>query len=44
MNEPTITFVGNLSADIELRFTPVCRGFAISEVPGGGNRRVGWSR
>lgn len=41
MNEPTITFVGNLAADPELKFTPVSRGFAITEVVVGRNRRVG---
>jgi single-stranded DNA-binding protein len=37
MNEPTITLTGNLTTDPDLRFTPVSRGFVISEALVGGN-------
>lgn len=40
MNETTITITGNLVDNPELRFTPIPREFAISEVLVGLNRRV----
>jgi single-strand DNA-binding protein len=40
-NEPTTTITGNLTADPELRFTPVSREFAISEGCSAGNRSGG---
>jgi single-stranded DNA-binding protein len=36
-----ITIAGNLTADPELRYTPVSREFAITEWSSGWNRRVG---
>lgn len=36
-----ITIAGNLTADPELRYTPVSREFAITEGSSAGNRRVG---
>jgi single-strand DNA-binding protein len=41
--ETTVTVVGNLTTDPELRFTPVSREFAISEALGGRNSRVGFA-
>lgn len=38
--ETQTTFIGNLTADPELRFTQVSRGFAISEAMYGWNSRV----
>jgi single-stranded DNA-binding protein len=38
--EPVITVVGNLTADPELRFTTIARGFVNSEGVSGGNRRA----
>jgi hypothetical protein len=40
-NETVITVVGNLTADPELRFTPVSREFEISEGFDGENRSGG---
>jgi single-stranded DNA-binding protein len=37
MNEPIITIAGNLTADPELKYTNVSRGFVISEALVGGN-------
>ena len=39
MNETQLTITGNLVDDPELRFTPIPREFAISEVLVGLNRR-----
>lgn len=39
-NDTTLTIVGNLVADPELGFTAFSRGFVISEVVAGWNRRV----
>jgi len=39
--DTVITVVGNLTADPELRFTPVSREFAISEGCSAGNRSGG---
>jgi single-stranded DNA-binding protein len=38
-NETTITVTGNLVDDPELRFTPVSRGFRITEEPFAANPR-----
>jgi single-strand DNA-binding protein len=35
--ETSITVIGNLTSDPELRFTPVARGFTKSEAPIEGN-------
>lgn len=35
--ETTITVIGNLTSDPELRFTPIPRGFTKTEAPVGGN-------
>jgi hypothetical protein len=40
MNETQLTIAGNLVDDPELRFTPVSRGFGITEEPFAANPRV----
>jgi len=40
-NEPTTTITGNLTADPEIRFTQIPRGFAITEGVVRSNPRLG---
>jgi single-stranded DNA-binding protein len=40
-NDTTVTVVGNLTADPDLKFTTVSRGFANSEARCARNSRVG---